>query len=118
MSTFIFTMVPENWLEMSLPIYNQKYLFPFFVFYCYAAHRDLHSFPTRRSSDLDFGARRWHCPLRLEWVWSRRNPGKSARSRVPRSIAPQKQSENAISRRRMEMRSTLETESEIGRAHV
>src|SRR5438046_3982535 len=23
-----------------------------FVFYCYAAHRDLHSFPTRRSSDL------------------------------------------------------------------
>src|SRR5207248_11744662 len=25
----------------------------FFFFYCYAAHRDLHSFPTRRSSDLD-----------------------------------------------------------------
>src|SRR5690606_41392227 len=24
----------------------------FFLFYCYAAHRDLHSFPTRRSSDL------------------------------------------------------------------
>src|SRR5438132_8763615 len=24
----------------------------FFFFYCYAAHRDLHSFPTRRSSDL------------------------------------------------------------------
>src|SRR5207245_11405387 len=24
----------------------------FFFFYCYLAHRDLHSFPTRRSSDL------------------------------------------------------------------
>src|SRR5439155_20223999 len=24
-----------------------------FFFYCYGAHRDLHSFPTRRSSDLD-----------------------------------------------------------------
>src|SRR5947207_16027413 len=24
----------------------------FFFFYCYAHHRDLHSFPTRRSSDL------------------------------------------------------------------
>src|SRR5690606_41596063 len=24
----------------------------FFFFYCYGAHRDLHSFPTRRSSDL------------------------------------------------------------------
>src|SRR5205814_10286193 len=27
------------------------YVLPFF-FYCYAHHRDLHSFPTRRSSDL------------------------------------------------------------------
>src|SRR5438045_8350419 len=27
-------------------------LYFFFFFYCYAAHRDLHSFPTRRSSDL------------------------------------------------------------------
>src|SRR5437870_6827596 len=26
--------------------------FLFFFFYCYADHRDLHSFPTRRSSDL------------------------------------------------------------------
>src|SRR5437899_8905178 len=24
----------------------------FFIFYCYGDHRDLHSFPTRRSSDL------------------------------------------------------------------
>src|SRR5207248_6731547 len=27
-------------------------LFMSFFFYCYAHHRDLHSFPTRRSSDL------------------------------------------------------------------
>src|SRR5690606_41912137 len=27
----------------------------FFFFYCYGDHRDLHSFPTRRSSDLVFG---------------------------------------------------------------
>src|SRR5690242_21572044 len=25
----------------------------FFFFYCYGDHRDLHSFPTRRSSDLE-----------------------------------------------------------------
>src|SRR5699024_12284722 len=28
---------------------------PSFSFYCYGAHRDLHSFPTRRSSDLKCG---------------------------------------------------------------
>src|SRR5207244_12129907 len=27
----------------------------FSFFYCYVDHRDLHSFPTRRSSDLRFG---------------------------------------------------------------
>src|SRR5436305_11622384 len=27
---------------------------PFFFFYCDGHHRDLHSFPTRRSSDLSF----------------------------------------------------------------
>src|SRR5947209_16536913 len=27
-------------------------MFFFFFFYCYGDHRDLHSFPTRRSSDL------------------------------------------------------------------
>src|SRR5438034_6637777 len=26
-----------------------------FFFYCYVVHRDLHSFPTRRSSDLEVG---------------------------------------------------------------
>src|SRR5947209_11191641 len=32
----------------------------FFFFYCYGAHQDLHSFPTRRSSDLD--GRLWVSP--------------------------------------------------------
>src|SRR5205809_7818382 len=32
---------------LSIPIYSF-----FFFFYCYGDHRDLHSFPTRRSSDL------------------------------------------------------------------
>src|SRR5205807_4144870 len=32
-----------------------SYLFPFFFFSCYGDHRDLHSFPTRRSSDLVAG---------------------------------------------------------------
>src|SRR5206468_11577010 len=30
----------------------------FFFFYCYGDHRDLHSFPTRRSSDLPAAPRR------------------------------------------------------------
>src|SRR5437763_16419355 len=30
----------------------------FFFFYCYGDHRDLHSFPTRRSSDLHGACRR------------------------------------------------------------
>src|SRR5437870_8410886 len=30
----------------------------FFFFYCYGAHRDLHSFPTRRSSDLTHDGKR------------------------------------------------------------
>src|SRR5207249_11773441 len=29
--------------------------FFFFFFHCYGDHRDLHSFPTRRSSDLNLG---------------------------------------------------------------
>src|SRR5437660_5298421 len=29
-----------------------SFIFLFFFFYCYGDHRDLHSFPTRRSSDL------------------------------------------------------------------
>src|SRR5207249_11364192 len=31
--------------------------FPVFFFYCSAAHPDLHSFPTRRSSDLSITSR-------------------------------------------------------------
>src|SRR6266496_4710060 len=42
--------------------YASKYLFQFFFsFSCYGDHRDLHSFPTRRSSDLSLTR-----PLRLD----------------------------------------------------
>src|SRR5437899_4474916 len=34
-----------------IDLYESNNLF-FFFFYCYGDHRDLHSFPTRRSSDL------------------------------------------------------------------
>src|SRR5438552_18092105 len=39
-------------------------LISFFFFYCARHHRDLHSFPTRRSSDLLVGrfGRSGHCP--------------------------------------------------------
>src|SRR5205809_7050859 len=48
-------------------------LYQYFFFYSYADHRDLHSFPTRRSSDLAWtgpcaptssprAARRWRWP--------------------------------------------------------
>src|SRR5947207_8525263 len=33
-----------------------------FFFYCYGDHRDLHSFPTRRSSDLGSGSSPWRRP--------------------------------------------------------
>src|SRR5437764_5121314 len=35
-----------------------------FFFYCYRDHRDLHSFPTRRSSDLRRSGRPRHRPFR------------------------------------------------------
>src|SRR5882762_6506470 len=35
---------------------NCQTRFIFFFFYCYGDHRDLHSFPTRRSSDLSVSA--------------------------------------------------------------
>src|SRR5437870_8156958 len=46
----------------------------FFFFYCYGDLRDLHSFPTRRSSDLT--ARSGVAATR----WSRRNAGVRART--------------------------------------
>src|SRR5947209_12497081 len=35
-----------------LPLFFSYLLLTIFFFYCYVDHRDLHSFPTRRSSDL------------------------------------------------------------------
>src|SRR5438876_10941508 len=55
-------------------MFTPSIFFSFFFFYCYGHHRDLHSFPTRRSSDLlsrKFGLRsRFHVVTR-----SRRCPG-------------------------------------------
>src|SRR5437879_11804918 len=39
-------------LQYLLLLLTSSYSSSFFFFYCYAHHRDLHSFPTRRSSDL------------------------------------------------------------------
>src|SRR6266853_1820993 len=47
-------------LQLSQPGYHPLH-FVYFFFYFYGDHRDLHSFPTRRSSDL----RRRRAPLRL-----------------------------------------------------
>src|SRR5205809_6108890 len=38
---------------MYILVYYMMILFYVFLFYCSVAHRDLHSFPTRRSSDLE-----------------------------------------------------------------
>src|SRR5207249_9480995 len=43
-----------------VPLSDSSRHFSLFFFYSYADHRDLHSFPTRRSSDLrDFQLSRW-----------------------------------------------------------
>src|SRR5438105_7106113 len=49
----------------------------FFLFYSYVAHRHLHSFPTRRSSDL--WSNRACTTCRSSW-----SPGRSARTRSTR----------------------------------
>src|SRR5205814_6533128 len=45
-------------LILFLPLLPAPLFLPFspFFFYCYPAHRDLHSFPTRRSSDLSWSS--------------------------------------------------------------
>src|SRR5438046_7693663 len=39
-------------MPLSFSFFALRTFFLFFFFYCSGAHRDLHSFPTRRSSDL------------------------------------------------------------------
>src|SRR5204863_7738385 len=82
-------------LPPSAPSRFVSVLFSFF-FSCYAHHRDLHSFPTRRSSDLNwrFG---WRKTARedLVWRWRRRFPdsrqdGASGRNRHWRAHQPSK----------------------------
>src|SRR5437762_4391948 len=55
---------------MFLALNTHPCLVTFFFFYCYAHHRDLHSFPTRRSSDLPPGpcaGRRRTAPAYTGW---------------------------------------------------
>src|SRR5207248_1215064 len=56
-----------------------------FFFQCYAAHRDLHSFPTRRSSDLRLRTGRLPVP-ELDWPGARRR-GRAKMSSMTDAIA-------------------------------
>src|SRR5688500_19840336 len=38
--------------DISIVVISYFFILSFFFVYCYGIHRDLHSFPTRRSSDL------------------------------------------------------------------
>src|SRR5437870_12854830 len=58
-----------------------------FFFYCYVHHRDLHSFPTRRSSDLWW---RWSTELagpQARAAFTRAGVKGSARRRTPAALA-------------------------------
>src|SRR5688572_31888818 len=59
------------------------------LYSCYAHHRGLHSFPTRRSSDLPWGDGRTAFPAR---ILSRQNRTKSTRGvlLVPREVNPRR----------------------------
>src|SRR5438034_4026431 len=61
-------------------------VFPFFFFYCSGHHRDLHSFPTRRSSDLCAAERPTSVspPLRRSRSWCVFHRPRRARKRVGR----------------------------------
>src|SRR5690606_41049297 len=60
--------------------------FAFLFLYCYGDHRDLHSFPTRRSSDL--AARMISGPIAQSWSSAGR-AGRISRSRLlPRVARP------------------------------
>src|SRR5690606_41391279 len=50
-----------------------------FLFTRYGAHRELHSFPTRRSSDLGDADQRWHLRDRDDLPDLQRRPGSPVR---------------------------------------
>src|SRR6266487_5610557 len=49
--------------------------FFFFFFYCYGDHRDLHSFPTRRSSDQHLSMVRMRAAENRRWLLRATNDG-------------------------------------------
>src|SRR5438034_9873223 len=77
----------------------------FFFFYSYGHHRDLHSFPTRRSSDL-FSARRVDAVLR-------RIDARSHRAGNCRGTASRNRSDTRRGRRSEEHTSELQSHSDL-----
>src|SRR5438034_8733533 len=67
--------------------------FSFFFFSSYGHHRDLHSFPTRRSSDL--GPARW-APASRSWACSRGST-RTCTTRFPRCTRSPPRSEEHTS---------------------
>src|SRR5687768_18135486 len=61
----------------------------YFFFYCYVGHRDLHSFPTRRSSDLvrSSGLARGHGGARRRGALGESTPQPRKRGRPRRNDA-------------------------------
>src|SRR5205823_8155769 len=65
------------------------FLFIFFFFSCFAYHRDLHSFPTRRSSDLTSskcGRPAWRTSSSCSWSRASRRSGSSDWTGVPTEL--------------------------------
>src|SRR6266511_2375550 len=75
--------------------------FPHFFFRSCADHRDLHSFPTRRSSDLRNEGPPWH-----ERLWVRRalatRPQPDLDAKIGRAHAELQSRENLVCRRLLE----------------
>src|SRR5437016_11348443 len=76
-------------LRLSYPILSL--LCASFFFYCYGDHRDLHSFPTRRSSDLTSAELLFRLPV------VRGHPPQEIRLRLLRIHAPDVRSEEHTS---------------------
>src|SRR5262245_65364659 len=91
-----------------------------FFFYCYGVPRDLHSFPTRRSSDLAPRRSRGRPPPRRppapaprRGLQSRRGSRPPARARVRRRGQPARRRRGAVSRSRCRVRGSEEHTSEL-----
>src|SRR5207302_9386616 len=79
-----------------------RHSFCFFFFYCYGDHRDLHSFPTRRSSDL--------CSMSLICCWtSAKARALAARSRSEEHTSELQSRENLVCRLLLEKKKKKNT---------